>query len=132
MIRCPCCHARLKEARICSRCRADLNALIKTEQVAYAYIYKAVQFWKHNKTYASVQAINESLYLKQTKMGLAFRKFIIQQQCRLILELLAKKQLLAAKRELVQSRLLMTHSQTLQQLQSFNDFLLVKKYEQNF
>jgi len=131
MTRCPCCNARLKEAQICPRCRADLNALINTKQAAHYYISKAVQSWKYKNIHASVQAINYSLHLQQIPLGLAFREFITQQQCQLILELLAKKQLLAAKRELVQSRLLIAHSQTLQQLQSFNDFLLVKKYEQS-
>ncbi len=131
MTRCPCCHARLKEAVTCPRCRADLTALINTKQAAHFYLAEAVQFWQDKNIHSSVQAINNSLHLQQTKMGVAFREFMIKQQCQFILELLAKKQLLAAKRALVQSRLLIAHSQQLQQLQSFNDFLLVKHYEQS-
>jgi len=131
MTRCPCCNARLKESLTCPRCRADLSMLINTTQAAHFYISEAVQFWKNKNIYASVQAINTSLHLKHTKMGVVFREFIIKQQCQLVLDLLAKKQLLAAKRELVQSRLLIAYSQKLQQLQSFNDFLLVKHYEQS-
>ncbi|RLA21714.1 MAG: hypothetical protein DRQ62_09145, partial [Gammaproteobacteria bacterium] len=64
MERCPCCNARLKEAVICPRCRADLSAVIGSEQAAEKYLAKAIQQWAEGEGEQSIQALVFALNLK--------------------------------------------------------------------
>jgi hypothetical protein len=126
MERCPCCNARLGGATRCSRCQADLGNIITAEQSARFWLDKAIQYWQDNETGQSVSALALSLRLKKTGLALVFRDFLIHQQCREILALLAQKQLLPAKQRLYSMRNLFPYSQLLQQLNSFTDHLLVQ------
>ena len=74
----------------------------------------------------SIHAISVSLGLKKTELALVLREFLIQQQCGDILDLLAQKQLLKAKQRLYSVRMLLPHSQQLQQLNTFADYLWLK------
>ena len=125
MERCPCCNARLRERKICSRCKSDLSTLISSEQAAQYWLAKAIQYRLVENIEQSTVAIGISLNLKKTKMAIAFREFLIQQQCRDILDLLAQKQLILAKQKLYTVRKLLPFSKQLQQLNSFSDYLLV-------
>lgn len=124
--RCPCCNARLKQAIICPRCRADLNTLIKSEKSAQFWLTQSVQYLIENKIGQSSFAINLSLRLKRTKMAITFRDFLIHQQCKNILDLLAQTQLLSAKKALYHARELMPYNKQLQQLDAFTNYLLIK------
>lgn len=126
MERCPCCNARLRERMVCSRCQADLSALISTEQGAEWWLVKAMHYWCEDKTEQSICALGFSLGLKRIRLALVFRDFIIQTLCENVQGLLAKKQLLAAKKTLYSVRLLFPYSQQLQQLNVFTDYLLCK------
>ena len=129
MERCPCCNARLRERVICSRCKADLSALISSEKAAQFWLSKAIQYWEKNKTEQSLSALEDSLHLKKSQLAIILRKFLIQRQCQDILDLLAKKQLLSAKTQLYNVRLLLPHSKQLQQVNTFTDYLLARKHQ---
>ena len=129
MERCPCCNARLRETIKCPRCQADLSAIIGTERSAWLWLSRAIQFWAESKTEQSLGALDISISLKKMKLAIAFRDFLIQKQYRDILDLLAQKQLLAAKQQLYRVRLLHAYSRQLQQLNGFTDYLLAKKQE---
>ena len=131
MERCPCCNARLRERKICSRCKADLSVLISAEQAAEFWFAKAIQYHLADNIELSIVAIGDSLRLKKTQIALTFREFLIQQQCRDILDLLAQKQLIVAKQKLYSVRKLLPYSKQLQQLNSFNDYLLAQSQDQS-
>ena len=126
MERCLCCNARLKGAVICPRCQADLSTVISSEHVAQFWFSKTIQYWLENKMEQSLTALALSLRLKKIKLAVVFRGFLIEQLCQEILDLLAQKQLLAAKQRLYTVRGLFSHSQQLQQLNMFADYLLLK------
>ena len=130
MERCPCCNARLKDAVKCPRCQANLSDIIGSERSAKFWLSRAIQFWAESKTEQSLAALDISIGLKKIKLAIAFRNFLIQKQYRDIMDLLAQKQLLAAKQQLYRVRLLYAHSMQLQQLNRFTDYLLAKKQEQ--
>jgi len=125
--RCPCCNAQLKQATTCPRCRADLNDIILVEQAAQYYLSDAITAMLNNDVEKTSLAINQSLKLKKTEMGLVVREFFIQQQNKLILDLLTQTQLLEAKRRLYDLRSIISYSKELQQLNLFTDYLLLRK-----
>ena len=127
MERCPCCNARLKKAVECPRCQANLSDIIGAERSAQLWLSRAIQLWAESKTEQSLGALDISLGLKKTKLAVVFRDFLIQKNYRDILNLLAQKQLLTAKRQLFDVRLLCAHSRQLQQLNGFADYLRVKQ-----
>jgi hypothetical protein len=126
MEHCPCCKARLAGATLCPRCQADFSKAIGAKQSAQSWLAKAIQFWEENETKQSIRALELSLHLSKIKLALVFRDFLIHEQCRGILDLLAQNQLLPAKKRLYNLRLLLPHSKLLQQLHSFTDYLLAK------
>jgi len=123
--RCPCCHAQLKQAAICPRCRADLNSILLIEEYSQQYLFRAIQFFLADKVEQSCIAINHSLQLKKTAFALNFREFLIDQQSLLILDLLDQSQQLPAKKMLYLIRHLIPYSKKLQQLDSFTNYLLI-------
>ncbi len=129
MERCPCCNARLAGAVLCPRCKANLKAVINSEKAAHYWLSKSMQNWQESKTEQCLDALGLSLHLKKTKLALVFREFLICQQCRDLLELLALQQVLPAKQQLYRIRNLLPHSELLQQLQTFTEYLLVDKPE---
>jgi len=129
MERCPCCNARLGEALVCSRCKADLRTVISTENASQYWLSKAIQNWQVSKTEQSLDALNLSLHLKKTGLALVFHDFLIRQQCQDLLELLAQKQLQPAKQQLYKIRNLLPYSKQLQQLHTFTDYLLANNQE---
>ncbi|GFO70979.1 hypothetical protein BJAS_P0156 [Bathymodiolus japonicus methanotrophic gill symbiont] len=129
MQRCPSCNARLKGRVICARCKADLTVLINAERSAQQWLTKAVEAYVAGNIEQSITALAISLSQHKTRLALVFREFIIERQCRDILELLAQKQLLQARQRLYQLRLLLPSSPQLQQLQSFSDYLFVNSQE---
>ena len=131
MDRCPCCNARLGEVEICPRCKADLSAIINAEQSAQFWLSKAIYFCLESKAEQGIAALELSLCLNKNRMAEVFRDFLIQRHCRDILDLLAKKQLLAAKQQLYKVRELLPHSKQLRKLDSFTDFLLDKNQKQS-
>lgn len=126
MERCPCCNARLSGAAQCPRCQADLGRIIEAGQSSRFWLAEAIRYWRENETGRSVSALELSLRLKKTGLALVFREFLIRRLCREILDLLAQKQLLPAKRRLHSARILLPHSQLLQQLNGFIDYLLLQ------
>jgi len=130
MERCPCCNARLKEVVICPRCRADMSAVIGSEQAAEQYLAKAIQCWEQKEAAQSIAALMAALSLKKTRLTLLFRDYLIQQYYSEVLELLAKKHLLSANLQLYSARRLLPYSQQLQQLRTFTDYLLARHHEQ--
>ena len=124
MQRCPCCKARLRDAVICARCKADLSSLADSEQAAVVWLERALDAYLERDFEQSIHAVALSLQLKKTDLAVALRDFITEQQCALILELLAEKQLIPAKKSLYALRHLQALSQPLQQLNAFSDYLL--------
>lgn len=131
MERCHCCSARLKKATQCPRCQADLTAVIASEQFASYRLGQAIQYSLENKTELSIEALEHSLDLKKTGLAVVFRDFLIQQQCRVILDLLAQKKLDIARQSLNQIQWLQAHSHQLQQLHGFTVYLLAKNQDQS-
>jgi len=131
MRRCPCCNARLREQIQCSRCKADLSRLNSTEQAAQFWLVTAIQSCLSGRIVQSIAAITLSLNLKKTHIAIVFREFLIQQQCQEVLDLLAQQQLLPARQRLYQVRHLFAHSQQLQQIRDFSDYLLAQNQSQS-
>lgn len=129
MERCPCCKARLGGARLCPRCQADLGNIIAAEQSARFWLSKALLHWQENAVEQCLGALERSLRLKKIRLALVFRDYLIRQQCRVILDLLAQKQLLPAKQQLYKARILLPYSQLLQELESFTDYLWINNQE---
>ena len=126
MQRCPSCNARLKDRIICSRCKADLSALMNSELAAQQWIHKALEFYINEEIEQSIAAITLSVNIHKSHLTFALREFMIDRQCRAILDLLAEKQVLEAKNRLYIARMLLPYSKLLQQLNAFADYLLVK------
>ncbi len=130
MERCPCCNARLKEAVTCPRCRADLSAVIGSEQAAEKYVAKAIQQWAEGEGEQSIQALVFALNLKKTQLAVVFRDFLIQQYYQEVVQLLTQKHLLSANQCLYHARKLLPYSPQLQQLHAFTGYLLARHHEQ--
>ncbi len=126
MERCPCCNARLREPSLCPRCKTDLELLVRVEQAAQFWFAKAIQHFFTADYEHCIAGIAVSLNLKKTELAVAFREYLIHQQCREILDLLAQKQLLLAKQRLYSVRNLFPHSQQLQKIHAFCDYLLAQ------
>jgi len=124
MDRCPCCNARRREHTVCSRCKADLKIIISIEKTAEYWFSQAIELNLSGNIEHCITAINHSLHLKKTTIAVNFQQFLIQQQCQYIIDLLAQKQQLLAKQHLYRLRMLFPHSNQLQQLNAFSDYLL--------
>ncbi len=129
MERCPCCRARLGSASVCPRCQADLGKVIGAGQSAQFWLDKAIQHWQDNEAEQSILALEYSLRLNKTRLALAWRDFLVQQQSRAVLDLLAQKQLQPAKQSLYSVRRLFPHYLLLQELRSFTDYLWAKQQD---
>ncbi|NOQ16275.1 MAG: hypothetical protein GQ581_04380 [Methyloprofundus sp.] len=126
MERCPCCNARLRERIVCARCQADLSVLVNLAQAAEAWLSTAMDCLAAGEFEQSISALEFSLTLNKTQLAFVFRDFMVEQQTRKILNLLAEKQILAAKQVLYAMRGLFPYSAGLQKLNTFNDYLLLK------
>ncbi len=129
MERCPGCNARTIKKLTCPRCRTDLSGIVLSEQWAHYWLAEAIQYAEKNNTELCLSALYRSLNLKKSRLATVFRDFLIHQQCNRIVDLLAKKQFIAAKKTLVQTRMFIPVSKPLQQLNSLTDFLMVKQAE---
>lgn len=129
MERCLFCKARLGGAELCPRCQADFGKIIAAEQSARFWLTAAMRHWQENAIESCVSALEHSFRLKKNRLAPVFRDFLIRRQCRVILDLLAQKQLLAAKQTLYLMRNLMPYSPLLQQLHSFTDYLWVNSQD---
>lgn len=127
MQRCPCCNARLSGALLCPRCRSDLSKVLAAEQAAKFWLAEAVRLWRNNATGPSLNALERSLQLKSSRLALALRGYFIDRLCQDILELLAQKQIQAAKRKLYGIRHLLPGHEPLLQLNAFTDFLWIEE-----
>jgi len=127
--RCLCCNAQLKKMVCCPRCRAELSDVFRSEKAAQYCLSNAINAMLNNDVEKTSVAINQSLNLKKTEMGLVIRDFLIQQQSKIILELLTQTQLLEAKRRLYDLRFIVPYSKKLQQLNTFTDYLLTGNHE---
>lgn len=125
MERCPCCNARLRERLVCSRCKTDISILVAVEKKADYWLSQAIQHALNKNIEHCISAIEASLQLKKTTLSLQFRQFFIQQQCADIIDLLAEKKVLFAKQKLYKMQQLFPHSQQLQQLHTFSEYLLI-------
>lgn len=131
MERCPCCTARLGDATLCPRCQADLGNAIGAEQAARHWLAKAVRHCHNDEIEQGLSALERSLGLKKTKAAVVFREFLIAQQCRIILELLAARQFLPATTRFYQLSLLLPYSPQLQKLRSFTDYLSLQHQQRS-
>lgn len=129
MERCPCCNARLRERTVCSRCKSDLSQLINSETMAQYWLFRAIHYCLEGDIKQGIAAIDVSLGLKRIRLAVIFREFLIQQQCREVLDLLAEKRLVLAKKKLYTARNLLPHSLQLQHLNSFCDYLLAQSQD---
>lgn len=123
MDRCPCCQARLRERSVCARCKTDLHHPQSAEQAAQSLLAQAIKSYQNGELEQSCSAIVISLQQKKTVLGGIFYEFILHQQAEVLLDLLAKKELLLARKKLYSLRLLIPHSLQLQQISAFNDYL---------
>jgi methylphosphotriester-DNA--protein-cysteine methyltransferase len=125
MERCPCCNARLRERIVCARCQADLTTLTNAAQAAETWLSTAMDCLAMGELEQSVAALEFSLTLNKTQLACVFRDFIIEQQTQKILNLLAEKQIMAAKQVLYALRGLYPYSVGLQKLNAFSDYLMI-------
>ncbi|MGR9012591.1 MAG: hypothetical protein ACU83U_03010 [Gammaproteobacteria bacterium] len=119
MERCPCCKARLAGAEICPRCQADLGAVIGCEQHAQHWLRHAVRFWFEHEPMLAMLALIKSLRLNKTASSLIFCDFIVRQQRREVLSLLAEHKLTEAERRLCLLRELQPDNELFMQLHGF-------------
>ncbi len=117
--RCPCCQARLKGAMQCPRCQAELKHIINVQRSARQYLKKAIQDWHAGCFESSLNALEQSLKLHQSRFSYIVLAFFIQQQYCDVLEMLAENDIQGARQRLYQGRRLFLRSRILQQLQFF-------------
>ncbi len=129
MERCPCCKARLPETGLCNRCGTDLCLALAAEQQAKTQLAKAINLGLAGQTMQSLDALQQSLLLNATPLGLRLLELLIANQCKQILELLVQKQIIMAKQQLYALRTRLPRNELLAQLQGFSDYLLM---QQNF
>lgn len=125
MQRCTCCNARMGDAGICPRCQTDFSHAQAAELAAQYFLAVAIQYCRQQHLEQCLKALQHSLHLHQSRLAARFRDFLIHQHSREILDLLAKQQVPAAKQRLFKLRLLLPHSELLQQLHAFTDYLLL-------
>jgi hypothetical protein len=126
MERCPCCNARLTGAVLCPRCQADLGGVLGSEQLARHWLNNAMQFWFVREPQMAILALTKSINLQQTPSALVFRDFIIRQECRKVLALLAKNKCTEAEKRLGLLRDLNPEHEFIRQLSGFTEYLLTK------
>jgi hypothetical protein len=126
MERCPCCMARLTAGTECPRCQADLTHVLASDQMAQKWLISALQFWHVRESKIAILALSKSLYLKKTPLTLAFRDFIIQEQCQFVLGLLQHKEYQLAKESLLLLSDLNPHHKLVKMLCRFSKYLSVK------
>jgi hypothetical protein len=127
MERCPCCNARLTGGRLCPRCQADLSSVLGCEELASYWLNKTVQFWLAGEPQMAILALTKSLYVKQTSLALAFRDFIVEQECKNVLGLLEKMDFAEAKQSLSLLHDLSPHHKFMKQLSGFTRYLMAKE-----
>jgi len=123
MERCPVCQARIRNKETCSRCKANLKTVIQSEKNAKHWLAKAIHYLQHNETESAINALEKSLWLNKTLLGVSVRHFLIRKQTRKILILLQQKNLTAAKKQIYLIRRLFPYSLQLEQLRNFLDYL---------
>ncbi len=119
MERCPVCQARIRNGTNCPRCKTDLKTVIQSEKIAQQWLVKTIHYLQNNEIEPAIKALENSLWLNKTPLGLSVRQFLIQQQIRKILKLLEQKNLSAAKNQIYLSRWLFPYSPQLKQLRNF-------------
>jgi hypothetical protein len=127
MERCPCCKARLPETCLCHRCGTDLSLSFAAEQAAKIQLAKAINLALTGQPLPSLDALQQSLLLDATQLGLSLLEFLIAKQCQQILELLAQKQIVKAKQQLHALKTRQPQNELLEQLQGFSDYLLMQQ-----
>jgi hypothetical protein len=127
MERCPCCKARLPKTSLCNRCGTDLSLSFAAEQAAKTLLAKAINLALAGQTLPSLDALQQSLMLDATPLGLRLLEFLIAKQCQQILELLTQKQIVKAKQQLHALKTRQPRNELLEQLQGFSDFLLLQQ-----
>jgi hypothetical protein len=127
MDRCPCCKARLPETSLCNRCGTDLSLSFAAERAAQTQLAKAVNLALAGQTLPSLDALQQSLLLDATPLGLRLLEFLIAKQYQQILELLAQKQIITAKQQLHALKTRQPRNELLEQLQGFSDYLLMRQ-----
>ncbi len=125
MERCPGCNARLRGRVVCARCQADLTMLVHSEQAAEAWLATAMEYLATGELTRCISALQLALALNKTQLAFVFRDFLIAQQTQHVVNLLAQKQILAAKQVLYSMRGLFAYSNSLQKLNAFSDYLLL-------
>ncbi len=127
MERCPCCRARLTGTAVCPRCQADLGGVISSEQAAQHWLVHALRFWFEREPKMATLALSKALELKRTPIAAVFGDFIIREQVKEVMALLAQKELHEAKHRLSLLRELQPDNEMLRQLQGFTGFLLAER-----
>lgn len=120
--RCPCCNAQLKSASICPRCEADLSHILKIESCSQQQLFTAMQLFFDGDIEQSSARVNKALWLKKTQEASLFREFLVTQQTKKVVALLADSQLLMAKKSLYAVRQLTPYSKKLQKLELLVDY----------
>ncbi len=128
MERCPVCQARIRNLETCPRCKADLKTIIQSEENAKYWLAKTIQYLHNNEIESAINALENSLWINKTPLGIMLRQFLIQQQIRKILKLLQQKNLTAAKKQMYLIRYLVPYSSQLEQLRDFLDYLQTRQF----
>lgn len=124
---CPCCRARLHGGADCPRCRADLSLPLAARQGAAFWLARSLDHWRQERPAAALAAIEHALRLRHTPLASALQKFMLERQVRLILALLANRQILPAKRRLYALRRFFRRARLLRVLDAYVDYLMVNK-----
>jgi hypothetical protein len=75
MERCPVCRARFRDEAVCSRCGADLSALLAIETEAAAWEREAVALLAAGQWIEARQAAERALALQYSPLAAATRDF---------------------------------------------------------
>ena len=124
MEQCPCCKAKLRGNVICSRCKADLKVVIQSKKTAEQWLSQAIVYWSQGAFEYSIASLEYSLALNNTKLAEAFKDYMIYQKSNEVVDLLARRQLLPAKKVLCNIQKLFPYSHTLKEINLFTDHLL--------
>ena len=113
--------------KLCPRCQADLSSVLGSEQLASYWLGKTLHFWLAGEPQMAILALTKSINVKQTPLALAFRDFIVEQECKNVLGLLEKKDFAEAKQSLSLLHDLTPHHKFLKQLSGLTRYLMAKE-----
>ncbi len=123
MQRCSCCKARLAESAQCPRCGTDLSRSRAAAAWAKIRLTEAIVYSQTDETGRCLEALQQSLLLQANPLARQLLDFFVERESREIVQLLAQKQILPARRKLQVLKNRLPKHELIRQLHAYADYL---------